>query len=213
MLNFTILGIPVRIEPWFWITMVIIGGGFYAMDARAWLFVGVFVLAGLISILIHELGHALTIRKYGLPTAITLTSFGGYASYPANRLDRKASFKVTAAGPAFQMLAGLLVLGLRGILPIPEESLLAVLVINFIFISIVWAIFNCLPIYPMDGGHMLAAILGPGRQRAVFLTGFLLALLIAVGAFMVLGSWLISMVMALLAWKNWSDMQNMASNR
>ena len=72
--------------------MAFIGGGLHAANSTDILLVLVFVFAGFLSIIIHELGHALTIRKYGLPTAITLRAFGGYASFPAGKLDRKQSF-------------------------------------------------------------------------------------------------------------------------
>ena len=86
MLQFSILGIPVRVEPWFWITMAFIGGGLHATNSTDILLVLVFVFAGFLSIMIHELGHALTIRRYGLPAAITLQAFGGYASFPVGKL-------------------------------------------------------------------------------------------------------------------------------
>ena len=104
MLSFRLFGIPVRIEPWFWVILALIGGGLRANDALSMLWVLLFVLAGFISILVHELGHALTVRKFGLSPAITLIAFGGYASFPAGRLTRKQSFLVTAAGPGVQCL-------------------------------------------------------------------------------------------------------------
>ncbi len=55
MLSFNLFGIPVRILPWFWITMALIGGGLGANDSLSILLVLVFILAGLISILVHEL--------------------------------------------------------------------------------------------------------------------------------------------------------------
>ena len=52
--------------------MAFIGGGLHAANSTDILLVLVFVFAGFLSIMIHELGHALTIRKYGLPATITL---------------------------------------------------------------------------------------------------------------------------------------------
>ena len=89
MISFNFLGIPVRIAPWFWITMVFIGGGMTAQTKQDLLYVFLFVFAGFISIFVHELGHALTVRKFGLPVGIALVAFGGMASFPAGKLDRK----------------------------------------------------------------------------------------------------------------------------
>jgi hypothetical protein len=64
------------------------------------MFLVLFVLAGFISVLIHELGHALTGRLFKAQTAITLHAFGGFAVFPSARFTRWQDFLVTAAGPA-----------------------------------------------------------------------------------------------------------------
>lgn len=205
MLTFRLFGIPVRIEPWFWVTLALIGGGLRANDAMSMLLVLLFVLAGFISILAHELGHALTVRRFGLSPAITLIAFGGYASFPAGRLTRRQSFFVTAAGPVVQFLFGVLVLLLSALLPISAESLIFVFLRYLIGVSVVWAILNCLPIYPMDGGQMLAAILGPKRERYVYLTAVFCAVLIGLAGLFLLNAWVLFLFMAYFVWKNWGD--------
>jgi len=207
MIHFSILGIPVRIEPWFWITMTFIGGGLHASSSLDILLVLVFVFAGFLSILVHELGHALTIRKYGLPTSITLQAFGGYAAYPAGRLDRKQSFIVTAAGPAVQFVLGVLLIVLARKSDIPAGSLFAPFLRDLIWVSIAWSILNCLPIYPMDGGQMLAAVLGPQKQRYVYLTGAIVAVVIGMLGYLFLGTILLPVFMAFFAWQNWQAYQ------
>ncbi len=63
MFRFTIFGIPVEVQPFFWITLIILGGASGA-DSKAAIFeIVLFVLAGFVSIMVHELGHALTARK------------------------------------------------------------------------------------------------------------------------------------------------------
>lgn len=208
MLSFRIFGIPVRVEPWFWLTMLFIGGGLHASDSLGFMLVGIFALAGFISILVHELGHALTIRKFGLPTSIALVAFGGFATYPQGVLDRKQSFLVSGAGPALQFCLGLSLVLVLKIVPIPPESLLHELVWDLMIISIIWSIFNCLPIYPMDGGQLLAAVLGPKRQRWVFITGATCAILIGIASYVYRLGFILPIFMALLAWKNWQDFQN-----
>jgi stage IV sporulation protein FB len=163
MVRFTIFGIPVRIEPFFWITLVILGGANAATPGDI-LKVGLFVLAGFFSILVHELGHALTARKFGAYCEITLQAFGGYAAYTGVRLTRPQSFAVTAAGPAVQILLGLAVFCL---LPQMREinSDARYFLKTLMWISLVWAILNLLPILPLDGGQMLNSILGPQRIK------------------------------------------------
>lgn len=187
--------------------MALIGGGLGANDSLSILLVLIFMLAGFISIMVHELGHALTVRKYGLPTAITLQAFGGYASFPAGQLNRKQSFLVTAAGPALQLALGILLLIVYRMVPIPEASLLKALLFNLISISIIWAILNCLPVYPMDGGQMMAAVLGPNRAHFVHLISAVVAVSIGLASYYYLNSFLLPIFMALFAWQNWQSFQ------
>jgi stage IV sporulation protein FB len=207
MLSFNLFGIPVRVQPWFWVTLALIGGGLSANDSLSMLLVVMFVLAGFVSVLVHELGHALTVRKFGLPTSITLIAFGGFASYPAGVLTRKQSFMVTAAGPALQLALGILVAAIRVSVEVPPASLLNHFTFYLVLVSVAWALLNCLPIFPMDGGQMLAAVLGPKRQRYVYLTGAVCAAIIGLLAFTQLSSYLLPIFMAYFAWKNWQSFQ------
>ena len=187
--------------------MAFIGGGLHAANSTDILLVLVFVFAGFLSIMIHELGHALTIRKYGLPAAITLQAFGGYASFPAGKLDRKQSFVVTAAGPVLQFVFGVLLIVLAPSISIPEGSLFLPFLRDLIWVSIAWSILNCLPVYPMDGGQMMAAILGPKKQHNVHLISSIVAVIIGVAGYLYLGTILLPIFMALFAWQNWQSYQ------
>lgn len=174
MIQFSLFGIPVRVEPLFWLTLALLGGGLHATNADALLDVAMFVLAGFLSVLVHEMGHALMIRKYNLPTQVVLTTLGGYATYPSGVLTRKKSFLVTAAGPLIQLVFGGMVFAAVFFLP-DQGGRLDLFFLYLIVISIVWALFNCLPIYPLDGGQMLAAILGPRRAKGLHMTGMITA--------------------------------------
>ena len=73
-LNFHAFGIPIRIHPMFWVLTLLLGMRYPKPEVLlAWL------LAVLISILIHELGHAMAFRYYGVASYIVLYSFGGLA--------------------------------------------------------------------------------------------------------------------------------------
>jgi Zn-dependent protease len=207
MIRFSILGIPVQVDPWFWITMAFIGSGMAGNRQDWFLLLLVFIFAAFLSILIHELGHALMIRKYGLPTAITLQAFGGFATYPSGHLDRKQSFLVTAAGPTVQFAFGVLLIILGRFLNIPEGSLFLPFLVNLIWVSIVWSVLNCLPVYPLDGGQMLAAVLGPARQNHVHLIGVIVAVAIGLLAYLKLGTIFLPIFMGLFAWQNWQAYQ------
>lgn len=205
MIRFKFLGIPITVELWFWLTMAFIGGGLSANSVEALLRVALFVLAGFVSILIHEMGHALMIRKFGLPTQITLTTFGGYAAHPAGILSRKKSFIVTAAGPVIQIVFGLFVWLIYVNTTMPSNNI-EYFVFILAAISIIWAIFNCLPIFPLDGGQMLASILGPRRAKVLHMTGIICAVIIGLIG-LKLGYMLVLVFMGLFAWQNYQMLQ------
>jgi Zn-dependent protease len=201
MIRFRLFGIPVTVEPWFWVTMVLIGGGLHASSREDLLRVILFVMAGFISLLIHEMGHALTIRKFRLPTEVTLQAFGGFASYPGGRLTRMQSFLVTAAGPGVQILFGVIVWQLSNRMEYPSVAIFYF--VNVLWqISLVWAFFNCLPIFPLDGGQMLASIMGPQRAKGVHLTGIICAGVIGLLAFSS-GQLFVAIFMGLFAYQNY----------
>ena len=188
--------------------MAFIGGGLRASNSIEIVLVLIFAFAGFLSILIHELGHALMIRRYGQPTSITLQAFGGFASYPAGRLNRQQSFIVTAAGPAVQFTLGVLLILFSRFLQIPEGSLFNPFLSNLILVSIVWSILNCLPVYPMDGGQMLAAVLGPKKERFVYLISAIVAVAVGLAGYAFLGTILLPIFMAFFAWQNWQSFQS-----
>jgi Zn-dependent protease len=206
MVEFKLFGIPVRVMPIFWITLGLIGLiGSDIRDALGLLDIALFVLAGFLSILIHEMGHALMIKKYKLPTQIVLASFGGYAVYPAGSLNRLQSFLVTAAGPAAQLAVAYALAFALPFFSIPPNKFLEFLII-FIFISKFWAFLNCLPIMPLDGGQMLAAIMGPRRRAGLHLTGVVTAAIMAVVALQ-FGAIFGVLFMGMFAWQNYQAWQ------
>ena len=206
MLRFTIFGIPVEVQPFFWITLVIIGG-VDGSDAEGMFRILLFVLAGFISILTHELGHALTARKFGAHSEITLQAFGGYAAYSGVRMTRLQSFLTTAAGPGIQILLGL---GVWFLIPytLPGITYNAWYFLKKLMgISLVWAVLNLLPILPLDGGQMLNAVLGPQRIRITLWVTIIVSVLTGVIWFEMRHDLLFSLFLSIFAWKAWQALQ------
>jgi Zn-dependent protease len=178
---FTIKGIPVGLNPIFLILVFILSMGMG--DVFQMIIFGVCVF---ISILIHELGHALVAQRYGLRPAIMFHGFGGITVHsPA--LNSKQEFKITFAGPA----AGLVVGGLFFLIQILFSVLgfdfiwgqfpyLNAFVLNMMWINLVWSIFNLLPCRPMDGGKLMGHILRKfmSEPKAEF-TGSVISVILA----------------------------------
>lgn len=207
MVRFTIFGIPVQVQPFFWITLVIIGGGLNANSPSSILHVGLFTIAGFVSVLIHELGHALTARKFGARSEIVLQAFGGYAAYSGVRLTRPQSFAITAAGPGIQILLALAIYLSIPFLPKVNPNA-AYFIVTLMGISLFWALLNLLPILPLDGGRMLDAILGPERIRTTLWVTIIVASLLAIIALKTGTGFLLPIFLGMFAWQAWQALRD-----
>lgn len=163
-----VAGIDLYLHPTFLLLLAFVGASQDGLLAAA------LMLAVFGCVLLHELGHALTARVYGIRTAdITLYPIGGVARL--DRLPKKPGpeLLITLAGPAVNLgIAGALGAGLfllrpvwsaAGLHPLPPAFLSALVGVNLLL-----AVFNLVPAFPMDGGRVLrAALSGPlGRLRA-----------------------------------------------
>ena len=200
-LRFNLLGFPVRVSWTFWLGAIVFGHGFAQLLDGLAAFAGLpspgigpllllWTLCLLVSILIHELGHALAFRQFGIQSSIVLYHFGGLAipigsfrGASINRLSEKQDLWVTAAGPLLQLLSAGAVIALvklagyrvtafafmpAGLDRVPgmlqggdlltESFGLEALVFFYVFPSVVWALLNLMPVWPLDGGRIARSI-------------------------------------------------------
>lgn len=133
--------------------------------ALPWL-LGVAAAVGLFgSVLLHELGHSLVARRYGLDIeAITLWFLGGLAQFAELPDDWRHEFTIAAAGPLVSLALGLGFYGSFALLP--DGLPAAQFVVGYLAVlNVVLAAFNALPGFPMDGGRILRALLSRNRSR------------------------------------------------
>ena len=124
-----------------------------------------FILAIFSCVLLHEIGHALAARRYGIATRdITLLPIGGLARLEGMTQSPRQELIIALAGPAVNVaIAGALWLGLLLCANMTLPFSLAPLVVSFaarlLAVNLSLAAFNLLPAFPMDGGRVLRAVL------------------------------------------------------
>jgi stage IV sporulation protein FB len=163
-LKFRLGSIPVRVSPWFWVVNGLLGMQFY-MNAGGLAILLIWVAVVFFSILIHELGHALLYRLFGSPAAILLHGFGGLAF--GNELNSPVKrILVSLAGPFAQfLLAGVVFISALAT-NWPAINPYTSATFGFLlWVNIVWAIFNLLPILPLDGGNICREVFALLRMR------------------------------------------------
>jgi len=164
-----IAGIDVYVHPTFLLLLVWVALVHFLAhrDLAEALYGLVFVLALFGIVILHELGHALTARRYGIRTRdISLLPIGGVARLERIPEDPRQELLVALAGPAVNvvMAAGIYV-GLvlsQGLSLSPVGAVLRVgggFLEQLFWVNVSLVVFNMVPAFPMDGGRVLRAVL------------------------------------------------------
>lgn len=180
-LRFSIAAIPVSVHPSFWLIAILFGASGDVLLLPIW------VLVVFVSILIHELGHALAFRRYGQRSQIVLHFAGGLTipepvywggGYANVGLTANQQIFISLAGPGAGFLFAAVVIGivvglggsvgisrLLGI-PLPLSAALPFggMVVNaligmLLWVNIFWGLINLAPVYPLDGGSVTRNVL------------------------------------------------------
>jgi Zn-dependent protease/CBS domain-containing protein len=167
---FRVRGIPINADVSWLIILALLTmslAGFYTetlpdlTPTGVWLLGLGTALAFFACIVLHELGHALTAQRLGIPLrGITLFLFGGVAEMEGEPKSARDEFLMAAAGPAVSAVLagvfwGLLVLGAGA--GWPQEALLVLSSLAVINIAVL--VFNLVPAFPLDGGRVLRSAL------------------------------------------------------
>lgn len=115
-------------------------------------------------VVLHELGHSLTARRYGVRVPrILLLPIGGMAEMEQIPRRPSAELLITVAGPAVNFVIAVLLLPFvwREMLGLAEVAAfsLADIVVHLCWANLIMGCFNLLPVFPMDGGRIFRALL------------------------------------------------------
>ena len=157
-------GIDVFLHVTFLLFLAWVGYATYAaMGVGAALSIVFLVVALFSCVLLHEYGHALTARKFGIGTAdITLLPIGGIARLERMPSNPKQELLVAIAGPAVNVVLAAIIYLIILIMKIPMPQnpanlLEGGILWNLLRMNLFMIFFNMLPAFPMDGGRVLRA--------------------------------------------------------
>lgn len=158
-----VLGVPVLVSPT-WLLLaafIVLSYGPVLTErfgpTRAYVGAGAFSLLLLVSVLLHEIGHCVTARAFGLPVrSITITFLAGLTEITEPPQTPAREYAVAVVGPMVSLLlAGL---GLAS-LPLFAPDSLPYLLAGIVAVSNgLVATFNLLPGLPLDGGRVLRSV-------------------------------------------------------
>jgi stage IV sporulation protein FB len=232
-LHFRAFGIPVRVNPWFWVIALLFGvSGSQRADPFKTI---LWVVVLFVSILVHELGHAFLQRFYGGRPRITLYGMGGLAACDDCDRSPLPQILISLAGPvAGFLLAGVVVailaatghfegfqldfmpvkwipFDMNHILERQEYSPRDAVIADLLWINIFWGLVNLLPIYPLDGGRVAREVLTLRKPRQGIVNSLWLSTITSGGVaalgIMVFGSFFMAFFFGYLAYSSYQTLQ------
>ena len=175
-LNFQVGPFPTRVAWTFWLGAVLLGWSALQFEGAGRpqpIYLLLWIIILFVSILVHELGHAVAARVFGYPAHILLYHFGGLAYYQPHRHTSGREVVIALAGPA----AGLALYGLTWVvtvyglplLPPPaaeRTGLVAEFVVRqMVWVNLYWSLVNLLPVLPLDGGRVSQVVCNELNRR------------------------------------------------
>ncbi|MCS6967626.1 MAG: site-2 protease family protein [Cytophagales bacterium] len=171
-----IMGIHVQIH---WTFLILIGWIIYknlsaGRTTEETIFAVLFILIIFVCVILHEFGHALAARHYGIETrGITVLPIGGVAELTEIPEKPREELIVALAGPAVNVIISFII---YPFLNITKETIAAMqwpsvdantFLLNLMAVNLWLVLFNMIPAFPMDGGRVLRALLSFRMDRVV----------------------------------------------
>ena len=157
-LKFRLFKVEARVHPSFWL-----GGLLFARNSGDMVHLAAGVALLFVSILVHEMGHALAGRYFGdRAPSVSLYVMGGFYQAGSARLQYGKFIGMCLCGPLAGFLLGAAAFGAMVAISlhyIPKNELLEFVLINAFYINAIWGLVNLLPVFPLDGGQIFRELL------------------------------------------------------
>lgn len=220
---FSVFGHQIYITPWFLLLIGLFSFSGIEAGGGAQAFQRILIWAPVLTggILFHEFGHAFALQGFGFGASrIELQGFGGVTinQRGGQRTPGKAIL-ISLAGPVASALLSVLSFVILASLgaALPQGSFWADFLWTMMAVNLFWAIFNMLPINPMDGGHIVLHALRWGLKdvrkavrysaiSSLVVLGFAIAAALAMGYGGIGLLWII-MLGAMFGMQNWQMLQ------
>jgi len=186
---FDLFGIPIRVHATFPLILIALGLESYLRGGLAESLQSIALVSMIfVCVVLHEMGHSLQARRYGIVVRdIVLLPIGGMARAERIPEEPKKEIVIAISGPAVNVIIAALIYGAMLVLDQPfdlEGGFLS----QLLLLNGVMCVFNLVPAFPMDGGRILRALLATrspylvATHRAAGM-GFLIAQIFALIGF------------------------------
>lgn len=193
--------IPLSITPFFWITAALIG----FLNSGSLLGTVIWIFVILVSVIVHELGHASTALFFGLKPRIELVALGGLTFHQGDRLPFWKQFLIVFNGPLFGFFLFLLASFLLKV-PAFSTGIVGNICTLFYWVNLIWTVLNLVPVMPLDGGQLLRigfeAFFGAKGMRYSLVVGMVIAGGLSL-TFFLFEQFLIGALFFLFAFQSW----------
>jgi Zn-dependent protease len=212
---FRLFGFPVYSDISFFILLLVFVYLSSGSGPQGTIYGVIFSLVALFGIIIHELGHALAVRKLGYgESTILLHGLGGVTQWRKAPKRKRDQIIIALAGPGAGISVGLIGCLVYLITGPQNDFLLNSLLSAWIWVNLGWSFFNLMPIWPMDGGKVVrAALVGPRRSAK---EGVILSLRVSIvtgGLLLCAGLYFhmlfVVIIMAMLLYSNYQELQRL----
>ncbi len=175
--------IPISFHPLFWVFASLIGW----LNSGNLVGTAIWLVIIVSSVLIHELGHALTAILFGQSAKIDFIALGGLTSYQGKSLKLWQQFVIVFNGPLFGFLLFLFAMFILSLNIFSNPLIVGSLKI-LRNVNLFWSVVNLLPVIPLDGGQLLRimfeGIWGVKGIRYAIFTGMILSGALSFASFM-----------------------------